>query len=476
MGRFKDYNQSQIMLLPPSLEEKIPEKHISRMINQVVNELDIKGMEESYSDLGCRAYHPKMLLKILLYGYSIGVRSSRKIANRLGEDIVFMWLSGMQQPDYRTISDFRKAKLLEIQSIFQQVLGICINLGMVRCGKVSLDGTKIEANSSRNKMHYRKVLEKRKVDYAELAEKILQEAEEIDRLEDELYGDGDGMSTERVYTEDEIRKAIKKLNRQRKHLGQKKEKLEAKQEDVEEKLAKIGKDRNSYATTDPDATRMRIKGEYSAPGYNVQMASERQVIVAYDLSQRCNDSHELEPMMGEIEKNLGQLPENIVTDKGYGTQKNYEYLKKRNYNGGAIPHQYYDIDRIRLRKGTYLPSKNIEYEKLKLKMMRFLNSEKGQKLLRRRRHDIEPVFGDIKHNMGFRRLLLRGIKKARVEVGLMAIAHNIKKMRQHLNAETIIINTRDCFGNFYKKINFRLKNTITIYDLFLRLPKLIVVN
>lgn len=457
MRRYKEYNQGQVMLLPPSLEEKIPEKHISRMINKVVDELDIRDIERSYSELGCRAYHPRMLLKVLLYGYSIGVRSSRKIASRLQEDVVFMWLSGMQEPDFRTISDFRKAKITEVKKIFQQVLGICVELGMVRCGKVSIDGTKIEADSSRNKMSYRKVLEKRKVNYEEQIDKILQEAEENDRLEDELYGDKDGVSLDRVYSDEEIKKAIKKSEQRRKSLEREKEKVEAKKEDVEGKLARMGNDRNSFGTIDTDATRMRIKDEYSAPGYNVQMASERQVIVGYRLSQQCNDSHELKPMIEELEKNFGCLPKNIITDKGYGTQKSYEYLKERNYVGAAVPHQYYDIDRIRLRKGTYTLSKNIEYEKLKLKMMRFLNSEEGQKLLKRRKYDIEPVFGDIKHNMGFRRLLLRGMKKANIEVGLMAIVHNIKKMRQHLDADAIAINIKRCFGNFYEAVVLEIK-------------------
>lgn len=458
MGRFKEYNQNQRMLLPPSLDEKISENHISRMINKVVDELDMKEIEESYSDVGCRAYDPRMLLKVLLYGYSTGVRSSRKLANRLREDVVFMWLAGLQEPDFRTISDFRKTRLIEVKKIFQQVLEICRDLGLIRCGKVSLDGTKIEADSSGSRMNYRKVLEKRKASYEAQVEEILREADQIDRMEDELYGQGDGVNLDRTYTDKEIKEAIRRNQRRRKSLDNQRTKIEAKKEDVAGKLERMGEERNSIATTDEDATRMRIKGEYSAPGYNVQMASEKQVIVAYNLSQRCNDSHELKPMMEEIEKNLGCLPENIITDKGYGTQKNYEYLRDRKYQGAAVPHQYYDIDRIKLRKGTYALSKNIPYEKLKLKMMRFLNSEKGQRLLKRRKYDIEPVFGDIKHNMGFRRLLLRGLPKARVEVGLMAIAHNLKKMKTYEELKKIPAHLRQHLNHFYDLTAFFIKN------------------
>lgn len=433
MSAFKEYNQNQIFLLPPRLDERIPSRHISRTINDVVEALDTQAMEASYSELGCKAYHPKMLLKVLLYGYATGVRSSRKLASRVREDVVFMWLSAMQAPDFRTISDFRKEKLTEIKKIFGQVLGVCMDLGMVKCGKVSLDGTKIEADSSRNKMQYRKVLTRRKADYEAQIEQILAEAEEIDRQEDELYGDGDGMSLDREVTKEEIQKIVKKLERDRQKLDRKKEKLEAKKEDVDGKLKRLGEARNSFATTDEDATRMRIKGDYSAPGYNLQMASEKQVIVAYRLSQRCNDSHELEPMMEELEKTLGRLPKYLVTDKGYGTQKNYEYLTEKKYAGAAVPHQYYDIDRIQLRKGTYRLSGNLAYEKIKLKMMRFLNSPKGQRLMKSRKYDIEPVFGDLKHNMGFRRFLLRGLTKTNIEVGLMAIAHNLKKIQGYFD-------------------------------------------
>jgi len=286
-------------------------------------------------------------------------------------------------------------------------------------------------------MQYRKVLEKRKTSYEEQVQNILKEAEELDRQEDELYGDGDGFSMDRRYTAQEIRTALHKVQRKKKAVENQKKRIEAKREDVQGKIDRLGEERNSYGTTDEDATRMRIKGDYTGPGYNVQMASERQIIVAYALSQRCNDSHELQPMMKVIEKNLGQLPTYVITDKGYGTQKNYEYLRDRNYKGAAVPHQYYETDRVRLRKGTYVLSANIEYEKTKLKMMRFLNSELGQKLMKRRKHDIEPVFGDIKHNMGFRRFLLRGLIKTKVEIGLMAIAHNLKKIHAYIDSGAI---------------------------------------
>ena len=160
MARYKEYHQSQIMLMPPSLEERVLQDHLARYISQVVDALDLSEIEAGYSDIGCRAYHPRMLLKLLIYGYSIGIRSSRRIQKETREDLVFMWLAGMQEPDFRTISDFRKARIGDIKELFQQVLETCVELGMVKCGRISLDGTKIEANSGKNKLTFCKTLEK----------------------------------------------------------------------------------------------------------------------------------------------------------------------------------------------------------------------------------------------------------------------------------------------------------------------------
>lgn len=204
--KFKEYHQSQIMLMPPSLDDKVSQDHLARYISKVVEQLEIKDIEDKYSELGCHAYHPRMLLKVILYGYSTGLRSSRRIQKEIREDLVFMWLAGMQEPDFRTISDFRKDRIGDIRILFKQVLEICYELGMVRCGKISIDGTKIEANSGRNKVTYRKKLEKSKAGYESKIEEILKEAEDVDAEEDRLYGDKDGYSLDRQYTSEEIKK------------------------------------------------------------------------------------------------------------------------------------------------------------------------------------------------------------------------------------------------------------------------------
>jgi transposase len=441
MAKFKEYSQHQMMLMPPSLDEKVPEGHLARHISTLVDELDIREIEEGYSEIGCRAYHPRMLIKLLVYGYSMGMRSSRRIQKETREDLVFMWLAGMQEPDFRTISDFRKDRIKDIRRLFTQVLDICRELGLVSCGKISIDGTKMGANSGKNKLTYRKKLEKSKAKYEEEVDRILKEAEEIDAEEDRLYGDKDGYTLERGYSAEEIRKALKKVQRGKEKLAKETDKVQAKMTAVNEKLQLMGDDRNSFGNTDHDATLMLMKEGNLGVGYNIQMATENQVIVGYGVFQKPDDNHLLQPMIEEVEQNLGMKPEAVVTDKGYCSRRNYEYVADRGIKA-AIPPQTYDYDIVARRRGAYRFSKNLEYERLKVGMLDFLETEEGQKLLDKRKHDIEPTFGDIKHNMGFRKFLLRFKPKVTTEVGLVSIAHNIKKIRSWLEAQEVALNYR----------------------------------
>jgi len=435
--KFKEYRQNQMMLMPPSLDDKIPQDHLARYISKVVDQLNIKEIEDGYSDLGCHAYHPQMLIKVILYGYSIGIRSSRRIQREIREDLVFMWLAGMQAPDFRTISDFRKERIKDIRKLFNQVLEICNKLGMVQCGKISIDGTKIEANSGRNKITYRKKLEKSKAGYEEKIEQILQEAEDIDAEEDRLYGDKDGYSLDREYTAEEIKQAMKKVQREKGKLNRDKQKTAEKLAVVEEKLEHMGEDRNSFGNTDKDATLMLMKNDSLGVGYNVQMATENQVIVGFGVFQDRADTYLLQPMIAEVEQNLGITPEVILADKGYCSEKNYEYLACRGMKAAIPPHTF-DYDIAARHKGTYTPSQNSTYEQYKVNMLDFLETDAGKKLMDKRKWDVEPTFGDIKHNMGFRKFLLRLLPKVKTEVGLISIAHNIKKIKTWLGTPQLV--------------------------------------
>jgi len=191
-----------------------------------------------------------------------------------------MWLSGRQTPDFRTIADFRKDKLKEVKKIFTQVLELCIELGMVRVGKVSIDGTKFRADASENKIQYRKLLQKRKSQIEEKVEEILVQVEEIDKEEEKLYGN----DTEHVISglgDKDIKKKLDELNRRKQNLEKKKDKLKAKESGINIRLRKMKIDRNTMSSVDKDATLMFMKEKHIAPGYNVQFATEHQVILAY---------------------------------------------------------------------------------------------------------------------------------------------------------------------------------------------------
>jgi len=206
-------------------------------------------------------------------------------------------------------------------------------------------------------------------------------------------------------------------------------KIQDKIDITNQRLEQMGDERNSFANTDKDATLMLMKEGNKGVGYNVQIATENQVIVSYEIYKKANDRPLLIPMIEEVERNLGRTPEIVLADKGYCSYNNLEYLERKRINA-AVPPQTYDRDRIRLKKGTYRPSENPDYERLKLKMMSLLETEEGKRLLDKRKHDVEPVFGDIKYNMGLRKFLLRTKPKVGVEVALISIAHNIKKIKK----------------------------------------------
>jgi len=432
MPKFKDYSQEQMQLLPPAVADLIAADHIARLINKVVNDMDLSAIENLYSANGCRAYHPKMLLKVLVYGYTIGLRSSRKLADRLGEDVVFIWLSGQSRPDFRTISDFRKDKLVDVKKVFVEVLDLCRDLGMVRIGKVSIDGTKFRADASGSRMQYRKVLNKRKSRVEELVDGILDEAEATDAEEEKLYGNGMEHTIPGLDLR-EVGKKLAQLKRKRESLAKKKAKLEAKKTDINAKLRKMRKDRNTMSSTDKDATLMLMKERYIAPGYNGQIATEHQVILGYGLFSNRNDSKLLKPMVNEVKENTGKDPEIIPADAGYGSKMNYRFLKNRRI-AAFIPYNNFNQEMAERNKGSYEPPQKIdkELERYKFTQKVRLLSLEGKKLMQRRREDIEPTFGDIKRNMNFRSFNLRGRPKCLIEFGLVCIGHNLKKIKSHL--------------------------------------------
>lgn len=433
---FKPYVQSQGQLLPQSLEESIASDHLARLISHAVDQMDISSIEKLYSNEGQHAYHPRMLLKVLIYGYASGIRSSRKLADKLGEDIVFMWLSGRQTPDFRTIADFRKDKLSDFKALFEQVLSACMAIGLIRVGTISLDGSKILASASKNKMQYRKQLLKRKLNLKEKIEQIMQEADDLDAEEDRIYGSNTINRTGMVITKEKVAMAVKKIQKKHKSLKRQTAVMKAQLSSIREKEKTMRRDRNSYSSTDPDATLMLMKENYIAPGYNIQLATEHQVILGYGVFSDRNDQKLLKPMIEEVEARTKRKPASVLADAGYGRKMNYRYLKHQKITA-YIPNQSYEQDTVLRNKGLYyIVTPDIELEKYKARMRIRLQSEQGQAMLKRRRQDVEPTFGDLKRNMEFRRFNLRGRLKCELELGLASMAHNLKKMKSWVKKAT----------------------------------------
>lgn len=439
---FKQYTQDQGQLLPPSLGELIAPDHMARLISHAIDRMDISAIERTYSDQGQHAFHPTMLLKVLVYGYSIGTRSSRKLADKLKEDVVFMWLAGRQTPDFRTIALFRKDRLVDLKLLFQQVLELCFDLGMIRVGKVCIDGTTMRASANKNKSQYRKVLEKRGAKIKQQIDDIFAEAERLDKEEEVIYSDNTPHTTGKPLTGELKQKIsdtlsrqgqgrIKKIKRRKETLKRNQKKLKARQSDVNGKLRKMRKDRNTMSSADKDATLMLMKEQYIAPGYNVQLATEHQVILAFDVTSDRNDTKQYKPMVKQVKENTSRKPKTTITDAGYGTKMNYRFAKNERL-AAFMPYNQYNNDLALRKKGIYEFPQNIdiEWQRYKAQQLVRLQSEEGKQLIKRRRQDVEPVIGNIKRNMKFRRFLLRGKPKCLTEIGLVSIAHNMKKIKQ----------------------------------------------
>lgn len=350
---FKPYVMNQTALLPPSYAELIPEQHLVRVVNDAVEDLDLSVLLAQYKGGGTSSYHPKMLLKVLVYAYAEKVYSSRRIAKALRENIHYMWLSGGNRPDFRTINDFRGSRMKAvIEEVFTAVLEYLIEGGYVKLEHYFLDGTKIEADANKHKV----VWAKRRVNYhkrvQEQIKELLKQIEQANEAEQAEYGDEDleeegGSSLEDLNAE-RLKKKIDELNEKLRSRMQQKKKdaqpmrkaLKKLEEDClvrlekYEQQEKILAGRSSYAKTDPDASSMRMKEDRGAekpwpkPAYNVQIGTEGQFVVGFSVHGRAGDSPCLIPHLEGMRTHLGHLPKAVVADAAYGSEENYAYLEQ----------------------------------------------------------------------------------------------------------------------------------------------------
>ena len=350
---FKPYVMHQVHLLPPSYDEMIDEEHLVRVVSKAVDNLDLSPLLGKYKGGGTSSYHPQMLLKVFVYAYSQKIYSSRKIAKALRENIHFMWISGEQRPDFRTINDFRGSRMKGvIDEVFAEVLEYLVEVGKVKLENYYTDGTKIEADANKHKVVWAKRKDTYQKRVKEQIRELLKQIDAENEAEQAEYGERDleerGGGEGGAESAEKLKERMEELNRRlRERLQPKKEtqgerKALKKLEDdclprlkKYEEQAKVLAGRSSYAKTDPDASSMRMKEDRGAekawpkPAYNVQLGTEGQYIVGFSLHGRAADAPCLIPHLEQVRQNLnGRLPQNIVADAAYGSEENYAYLEK----------------------------------------------------------------------------------------------------------------------------------------------------
>jgi transposase len=428
---YRSYLPDQDLLLPPSLREWLPEDHLVYFVSEVVDQLDLSAIHAEYGEekRGQPPYDPRLMTKLLFYGYCTGVFSSRRIQKRLQEDIPFKVLSAGNEPDFRTISDFRKIHIGTLQDLFEQVLEIALESGTVKLGRVSLDGTKVKANASKHKaMSYGQMKEKQQ-QLKEEVKQLLAQAEAADEEEDRRHGDrrGDELPDELRRRETRLAKIklAKKVVEQRAR-----EKAAAEGKGAEEAKKAKPTDKDQYNFTDPESRIMKGTDGF-VQGYNAQAAveAERGLIVGQLVAEAANDKEQLKPMVEAIQQQSGQLPEAILADSGYCSDGNLEHLEsserpERQIDAYIATGKQKHDERGQPCKPGPLPKGATRVDRMKRK----LQTKVGKAIYAARKCVVEPVFGQIKQARGFRQFLLRGKAKVEGEWALVCLTHNILRL------------------------------------------------
>jgi transposase len=431
---FLPYDPDQDFLLPPSISEWLPENHLAYFVMDVIDRLDLEKFYARYEGDGRRnqPYDPAMLIKVLVYGYGTGVFSSRKMARKLYEDVAFRMLGAGNFPSHRTICDFRLRHLPELKELFVQVVGVAKELGLVKLGTLALDGTKVKANASKHKaMSYGRIKEQEQRLKQEI-EALLERARTIDAQEDARYG--------AEQTDQDLPAELQRREERLAKIEAAKQRLEARQAEADRERGRHPDDQQRPSSgvgrsfkrpfgetkeqaqdnfTDPQSRIMKLSGSFEQC-YNAQAAVDgaSQIIVADGLTNNAVDHGQLLPMIEAVKNNLGQLPDRVLADSGYQSEHGLAELEKigvqaivalgrEGKNHGAIDAKRYPA---------------------RARMAERLATPEGKAHYRRRKVIPEPVFGWIKHVMGFRQFSLRGLTRVTGEWSLVCLALNVRRM------------------------------------------------
>ncbi len=463
MQKFKPVNNRQYFLLPPSVEDFIKEDHLARLVAEVVDALDTTAIEKQYSYLGQKSYHPKVLLKLLFYGYAIGIRSGRKIAVACESDVAFMYLASMYKPDFRTINDFRKDNVAAIEELFKQIIKLCSALDLVNIGTLVIDSTKLRANANNRRTKTKEQYEQWLAGIEQQVREVMRQADATDKEEDEKYGNNRG---------DELPKEINS-----------KIKLKTK---IQEAIKQL-KDGEKQNLTDADAKVVK-SGGMLRNNYNCQASvTTNGIIVSAYATNAASDREHLIPVIEQAETNTVQQTVTILADSGYASYDNYEQLThlrktilipdqqkedevikaatdpfhRNHFRYNEITDQFICPEgkpvvlhrathfhkrtkqRCKIYRGTQCSScskrllctkgkaRQINVENrmsLRETIRQLLNSPPGKQLYKLRQQIIEPIFGNIKHNLQYTMMHLRTLKKVNAEWQLICLTHNIKQI------------------------------------------------
>ncbi len=437
------------MLLPPSVQELVPAGHLAHFVRDLVRDsLDLSAILDDYrEERGYPPYHPVMMTALLLYSYCQGVYSSRRMAAACEQRVDFMAITALQQPDFRTISDFRKRHLPALGALFGQVLVLCEQAGLVKLGHVALDGTKLKANASKHKAMSYGRMKQREAELAAEVQKWLSQAEAADAAEDQALG--------RERRGDELPEWVQSKQKRLAKMREAMAALEAEAAaDAPAAAAAAGEpqpdeppaeddggaagaaaddsspeaavvappDKAQRNFTDPESRIMKTPNGFDQT-YNAQAAvdAESQVIVAAGLTNAANDKQQIVPMAAAIERNLGRAPKELSADSGYCSEANLAELERLGIRGyvatGRQKHGAKSATRAGASGGTLVEG-----------MSRRLKQGGHRSRYRLRKQTVEPVFGQIKGARGFRQFHLRGLTKVADEWLLLCLAHNLLKL------------------------------------------------
>ncbi len=469
----EEYNQRKLMA--ENVFDLLPPDDDCFVYEDIFSQIDTTQLEKKYSILGQHAYHPRIVIAILIYAYSQGIFSSRKIENKCKKDLSFMYISHLNCPNFRVLSDFRKENYEFFKSFFVQSVAIAKSLGMVSLGHVSLDGSKFYANTSKYKAASYKRLKESYVKLEEEIEDLLKKADDADSTEDKIYHNGKGYS---IPEDIKIKqKRLAKIKRVKKALEERERKAKP-QKDIKDSS------QISYADTDAKVMKTRGNFEYCYNG-QISVDSKDQIIISQHLSRNENDKNELKPALDKIKDSTGSLPSVMTLDKGYATPDNIETLDAARIDGymaagrgekeiildssKKIGSSYFSYDRAKdvficpaghtlefksknkqriyksndnvcggciysgcIARGKrtatiYSNDKAIVLHSMAAKM----KSDFSKQIYAKRKFIVEPVFGQIKEG-GFRRFSLRGFSRAGGEFSLICSSHNFKKIVKKL--------------------------------------------